>query len=111
VTAGSQISSSRSVGGIEQTIKRSTACLHTDGHCCLGEATLLHGRFDLIGENLFDGLFLALFQNALFGQKTIKRRTNLTCSFFSSFQSTSFIRLGASRKSWAGVFCVFLTKP
>ena len=26
----------------------------------------------LIGEDLFDGLLLALFQNAVFGQKTIK---------------------------------------
>jgi hypothetical protein len=60
------------VGGIEQTIERSTAGSHTDGHCSLGETILLHGRFDLIGEDLFDGLFLALFQNALFGQKAIK---------------------------------------
>jgi len=61
------------VGGIEQPIERSTAGLHTDGHFCLGEAILLHGRFGLIGEDLFDGSFLALFQNALFGQKAIKR--------------------------------------
>ena len=30
-----------------------------------------------MGEGLFDGLFLALFQNALLGQKVIKRRTNI----------------------------------
>jgi hypothetical protein len=61
------------VSGIEQTIERSTAGSHADRHCGLGEAILLHGRFDLIGEDLFDGLFLALFQNALLGQKAIKR--------------------------------------
>jgi hypothetical protein len=61
------------VGGIEQTIKRSTAGLHTDGHRRLCQAILLHCGSDLIGEDPFDGLFLTLFQNALFGQKTIKR--------------------------------------
>jgi hypothetical protein len=61
------------VGGIEQTVECSTAGLHADGHGRLGEAILLHGGFDLIGEDLFDGLFLALFQDALFGQKVIKR--------------------------------------
>jgi hypothetical protein len=61
------------VGGIEQTVERSTAGLHANGHGRLGEAILLHGGFDLIGEDLFDGLFLALFQNALFGQKAIER--------------------------------------
>jgi hypothetical protein len=55
------------VGGIEQPIERSTAGLHTDGHRRLGEAILLHGGFDLIGEDLFDGSFLTLFQDALFG--------------------------------------------
>ena len=55
------------VGRIEQTIKCPTAGLHTDGHRRLGEAIFLHGGFDLIGEDLLDGLFLALFQNALFG--------------------------------------------
>jgi len=60
------------VGGIEQTIECSTAGLHSDGHRRFGEAILLHGSFDLIGEDLLDGLFLALFQNALFGKKTIK---------------------------------------
>jgi hypothetical protein len=29
--------------------------LHTDGHRRLGEAILLHGGFDLIGEDLLDG--------------------------------------------------------
>jgi hypothetical protein len=56
--------------------------LHTDGHRRLGEAILLHGGFDLIGEDLLDGLFLTLFQNALFGQKTIKGRTYLTLLLF-----------------------------
>jgi hypothetical protein len=65
------------IGGIEQAVERSAAGLHADGHGRLGEAILLHGGFDLIGEDLFDGLFLALFQNALFGQKAIKRGTNL----------------------------------
>jgi hypothetical protein len=64
------------IGGIEQTVERSAAGLHADGHGRLGEAILLHGGFDLIGEDLFDGLFLALFQNALFGQKVVKGRTN-----------------------------------
>jgi len=55
------------VRGIEQAIKRPAAGLHPDGHRRLGEAILLHGGFDLIGEDLFDGLFLTLFQNVLFG--------------------------------------------
>jgi len=61
------------IGGIEQPVERSAAGLHAEGHGRLGEAILLHGGFDLIGEDLLDGLLLALFQNALFGQKVIKR--------------------------------------
>jgi hypothetical protein len=57
-------------------VERSAAGLHADGHGRLGEAILLHGGFDPIGEDLFDGLFFAHFQNALFGQKVIKRRSN-----------------------------------
>src|ERR1019366_12334 len=64
------------VGGIEQTVECSAAGLHAESHGRLGDAILLHGGFDLIGEDLFDGLFLALFQNALFGQKVIKGRTD-----------------------------------
>ena len=55
------------IGGIEQAVECPAAGLHADGHSRLGEAVLLHGGSDLIGEDLFDGLFLALFQNALFG--------------------------------------------
>jgi len=61
------------VGGIEQTVKCSTTGLHAGRHGRLGEAILLHGSSNLIGEDLFDDLFLALFQNALFGQKAIER--------------------------------------
>jgi hypothetical protein len=43
------------VGRIEQTIECPPAGLHTDGHRRLGEAILLHGGFDLIGEDLLDG--------------------------------------------------------
>jgi len=50
------------VGGVEQTVERSTAGAHAHGHRRLGKAIPLHGGFDLIGEDLFDGLFLALFQ-------------------------------------------------
>src|ERR1017187_1301721 len=55
------------VGGVEQTVECASASLHADCHGRLGEAVPLHGGSDLIGEDLFDGLFLALFQNALFG--------------------------------------------
>jgi hypothetical protein len=34
------------IGGIEQTVERSAAGLHADGHGRLGEAILLHGGFD-----------------------------------------------------------------
>jgi hypothetical protein len=61
------------IGGVEQTVERSAAGLHADGHRRLRKSILLHGGFDLIGEDLLDGSFLAFFQNALFGQKAIKR--------------------------------------
>src|SRR5271157_1542505 len=59
------------IGGIEQAVERSAAGLHADGHGRLGEAILLHGGLDPSGEDLFDGLFLALLQDALFGQKIV----------------------------------------
>ena len=65
------------VGGIEQTVECSTAGSHADGHGRLGEAVLLHGGFDLIGEDLFDGLFLALFQNACSARKPSKDEPTL----------------------------------
>ena len=98
------------IGGIEQTVERSAAGLHADGHGRLGEAVLLHGGFDLISEDLFDGLFLALFQNALFGQKVVKRRPNpaLLLTRHSEHLLHTFEH---EPQILTGVFCVFLTKP
>ena len=50
---------------IEQTVERAAAGLHAGSHGGLGKTILLHGRFDLVGEDLFDGLFLAFTKNAL----------------------------------------------
>ncbi|MGP8246660.1 MAG: hypothetical protein ACLQVN_19335 [Bryobacteraceae bacterium] len=59
---------------IEQAVECAAAGLHARGHGSLGEAILFHGSFDLIGEDLFDGLFLAFPKNALFGEKAIEGR-------------------------------------
>ena len=60
------------IGWIEQAVKRSAAGLHPDRHGGLGDAVPLHSGFDLIGEDLLYGLFLALFQDALLGQEAVK---------------------------------------
>jgi hypothetical protein len=63
---------------IKQTVEGPAAGSHADGHGSLSEAVFLHGGFDLIGQDLFDGLFLAVFENSLLGQKAVKRRTDLS---------------------------------
>ena len=63
--------------GIEQPIQCPAAGLHAGCHGSFREAVLIHGGFDLIGEDLLDGLFLAFLKNALFGEKAVERRADL----------------------------------
>src|ERR1700690_670184 len=65
------------VVGIEQPVERASAGLHAGRHGRLGEPILFHCGLDLIGEDLLDGLFLALPENSLFRKESVERRTNL----------------------------------
>jgi hypothetical protein len=49
----------------------------------------------------------AFLEDALFSKEVVEGRAN-SAFLFGRHHRTSFIRLRASFKSWAGVFCVFL---
>ena len=78
LTANSQSGALQRVQGdagvcwIEQTVECPAAGMHSASHRGLGEAILFHGGFDLIGEDLLNGLRLALFENALLGKEFVE---------------------------------------
>jgi hypothetical protein len=55
------------VCGIEEAVESSTTGLHPHRHGRFREAIFLHRRLDLISENMLDCLFLAFFEDPLFG--------------------------------------------
>jgi len=69
-----RVQSDAGVCWVEEAVKRATAGMHPDGHRGFGEAVLLHGGFDLIGEDLLDSLGLGLFENALLCQEVVEKR-------------------------------------
>jgi hypothetical protein len=60
------------IAGIEQAIKGAAARLHSRCHGSFCETFFLHRGFDLIRQDLLDGLFFTFAKYSLFGQEFIE---------------------------------------
>ena len=69
---GQRVERNRIVFGIEKTVERSAAGLHSTSHVGLGELAVDHLLADLPGENALDGNGGGLLVDALFAEPVVE---------------------------------------